>query len=67
MFTGSDSHERPTQLSRTVHGGKREAMRVAAELDVGPIRSSPASRSVTDELDASVDQNVDTWASSSGS
>ena len=65
VFTGSDSRGRPTQLSRTVHGGKREALRVAAELDVGPGRSSPAGRSVSDVLDAWVDQNVDTWAPSS--
>jgi hypothetical protein len=65
VFTGSDARGRPTQLSRTVHGGKREALRVAAELDVGPGRSSPAGRSVSDVLDVWVDQNVDTWAPSS--
>ncbi len=48
-----------------MHGGKREALRVAAELDVGAGRSSPAGRSVSDVLDAWVDQNVDTWAPSS--
>ena len=65
VFTGSDARGRPTQLSRTVHGGKREALRVAAELDVGPGRSSPAGRSVSDVLDSWVEQNVDTWAASS--
>jgi hypothetical protein len=60
VFTGSDTRGRPTQLSRTVRGGKREALRVAAELDVGPGRSPPAGRSVSDVLDALVDQNVDT-------
>ncbi len=65
VFTGSDARGRPTQLSRTVHGGKRDALRVAAELDVGPGRSSPAGRSVSDVLDAWVEQSLGTWAPSS--
>ena len=65
VFTGSDAHGRPTQLSRTVHGGKRDALKLAAELEVGPGRSSPAGRSVSDVLDAWVEQNLDTWAPSS--
>jgi len=36
VFTGSDARGRPTQLSRTVHGGKRDALKLAAELEVGP-------------------------------
>jgi integrase len=65
VFTGTDARGRPTQLSRTVHGTKRDAQRLAAELEVGPGRSSPAGRSVTDVLDAWVEQNLDTWAPSS--
>ena len=65
VFTGSDARGRPTQLSRTVHGGKRDALRLAAELEVGPGRASPAGRSVSDVLDAWVEQNLDTWAPSS--
>ena len=65
VFTGSDARGRPTQLSRTVHGGNREALRLAAELEVGPGRASPAGRSVSDLLDAWVEQNLDTWAPSS--
>ena len=52
VFIGSDARGRPTQLSRTVHGGKRDAQRVAAELEVGPGRASPGGRCVGDVLDA---------------
>jgi integrase len=65
VFTGRNARGRPTQLSRTVRGGKREALRVAAQLEVGPGRSSPAGRNVSDVLDAWVEQNLDTWAPSS--
>ena len=65
VFTGTDARGRPTQVSRTVHGGKREAQRVAAELELGPGRSSSAGRVVGDVLDAWVEQNLDTWAPSS--
>jgi hypothetical protein len=30
VFTGADARGRPTQLSRIVHGGRREVLRVAA-------------------------------------
>jgi len=65
VFTGSNARGLPTQLSRTVHGGKRDALKLAAELEVGPGRSTPAGRSVSDVLDAWVEQNLDTWAPSS--
>jgi len=65
VFTGTDDCGRPTQLSKTIHGDKREALRVAAELEVGPGRTSPGGRSVSDVLDAWVTQNLDTWAPSS--
>ena len=48
-----------------MHGGRREALRLAAELEVGPGRASPAGRSVSDLLDAWVERNLDTWAPSS--
>ena len=65
VFTGTDARGRPTQLSRTVRGGKRDAQKVAAELESGPGQSSPAGRTVSDVLDAWVEQNLDTWAPSS--
>lgn len=65
MFTGTDAHGRPTQLSKTVHGGKREAQRVPAEMETGPGRAAPAGRLVSDVLDSWVQQNLDTWAPSS--
>jgi len=65
VFTGTDALGRPTQLSRTIRGGKRDAQRLAAELEVGPGSASPVGRSVADVLDAWVDQNLDTWAPSS--
>ena len=39
VFTGTDARGRPTQLSKTVHGGKREAQRVAAALEAGSGRA----------------------------
>jgi integrase len=65
VFTGRDSNGRPTQTSRTVHGGKREARRVANELERAGSRSAPAGRTVGDVLDAWVAQNLPTWAASS--
>jgi len=41
-FTGRDAQGRPTQVSRTVRGAKRDANRVAAELTVR--RSSGAAK-----------------------
>jgi hypothetical protein len=42
VFTGNDARGRPTQISRTVRGSKRDAQRTAAQLEVGPGRASPA-------------------------
>jgi len=64
VFTGTDARGRPTHLSKMIHAGKREALRAAAELEVGPWRASPGGRSVSDVLDSWVAQNVDTWAPS---
>ncbi len=65
MFTGRDDRGRPTQTSRTVRGGKRDAQRVAVELEGGPGRASAAGRTVRDVLDEWVEHNSATWASSS--
>ena len=65
VFTGRDAAGRPTQTSRTVHGGRRDARRVANELEQIGAGSAPAGRTVSDVLDAWVEHNVGTWASSS--
>jgi len=65
VFTGTNDRGKPTQVSRTVRGRKRDAQRVASELEQGPGRTSPAGRTVSDLLDAWVHQNLDTWAASS--
>lgn len=65
VFTGSNQRGRPARLSRTVHGGKRDALKLAAELEVGPGSASPAGRLVSEVLDAWVEQSLDSWAASS--
>jgi len=65
VFTGADARGRPTQMSRTVRGGKRDAQRLAAQLETNAGDAKPAGRLVADVLDAWVKQNVDTWAPSS--
>jgi integrase len=65
VFTGTDRRGRPTQLSRTVRGGKRDAMRIASELETGKGRARSAGRLVGDVLDAWVEQNLGSWAASS--
>ena len=64
VFTGRDASGRPTQVSQTVHGGKRDAQRVAAELETRPARGA-GGRTVGEVLDAWVAQNLSTWAPSS--
>src|SRR5690348_15818231 len=54
VFTGRDENGKPTQLSRTVEGTKRDAMRVAAQFDSAP-SSSGAGRTVAEMLDAWVE------------
>jgi integrase/predicted nucleotidyltransferase len=61
VFTGRDSSGRPTQISRTVRGSKREAQRVAATLESRP-PSNAAGRTVTDVLTAWRDVNQPVWA-----
>ncbi|MGA2522353.1 MAG: site-specific integrase [Acidimicrobiales bacterium] len=60
-FTGRDAQGRPTQVSRTVRGAKRDANRVAAELTV---RRSSGSAKVTmaELLDLWTEQNEPAWA-----
>lgn len=60
-FTGRDDRGRPTQVSRTVHGGKKDAQRVAAELTLRP-SSQAAGRSVADLLDLWLEHNEASWA-----
>ena len=60
VVTGNDARRRPTQISRTVRGSKRDAQRMAAQLEVGPGSASPAGRKVEDVLDAWIDHVIDT-------
>jgi len=60
-FTGRDAQARPTQVSRTVRGTKRDANRVAAELTVR--RSSGAAKlPMAELLDLWTEQNEPAWA-----
>ena len=63
VFTGRGPDGKPTQTSRTVRGGKRDAQRVAASLDVG--RAPSAGRDLSELLDEWVVQNLATWAPAS--
>ena len=63
-FTGRSGSGAPTQVSRTVHGTKKDALRVAAELTVAPAGRA-AGRSVSDVLDAWVRKHDATWAPAS--
>ncbi len=54
VFSGTDEAGRPTQVSRTVHGTKKDARRVAAELTLKA--SNAAGRTVGDLLSAWIDQ-----------
>ncbi len=63
VFTGRDASGRPTQISRTVRGTKREAQRVAATLEARP-PSNAAGRTVTEVLTAWRDVNHPVWAES---
>ena len=63
VFVGYDDRGRPAQVSRTVHGTKRQAQRVAAELTVRPPAASEG-RTVADALDAWLETRSPTWAAS---
>ncbi len=63
VFTGRDASGRPTQISKTVRGTKREAQRVATTLEARP-PSNAGGRTVTDVLDAWREVNQPVWAES---
>jgi len=63
VFVGRDERGKPSQRSKTVRGGKREAERVAAELETKPFRAG--AKTVADALDAWVEMKTPTWAVSS--
>lgn len=63
VFVGRDERGKPIQRSKTVRGGKREAERVAAELETKPSRAG--AKTVADALDAWVEMKTPTWAVSS--
>jgi integrase/predicted nucleotidyltransferase len=63
VFTGRDASGRPTQVSRTIRGTKREAQRVAAAFESRP-PSNAAGRTVADVLSAWRDVNLPVWAES---
>ena len=64
VFSGRDQSGRPTQVSRTVRGTKRDAMRVANSLDSRkPTRA--AGRTVADVLSAWLEVNEATWSEAS--
>ncbi|MCU0270906.1 MAG: site-specific integrase [Acidimicrobiales bacterium] len=51
VFVGRDEQGKPVQVSRTVRGGKKDAERVAAELEAKPARQA-GRKTVADLLDA---------------
>ena len=60
-FTGNDARGRPTQVSRTVRGTKKDAQRVAAQLTLRPTRNA-GGRRVAQLLDEWLAYNEPTWA-----
>src|SRR6202158_6287273 len=64
VFTGRDATGRPTQVSRTVRGTKREAKKVAAALESRP-SSNAAGRTVADVITAWREVNERVWSESS--
>lgn len=62
-FVGRDAKGRPKQVSRTVRGTKRDAKRVAAELDSQPAAVG-SKNTVAEVLDLWVQQKAPTWAPS---
>ena len=62
-FAGRDDLGRPTQVSRTVRGGKRDALRAAAEMTLQPAPRS-GGRTVAELLVAWLDLNQASWAES---
>jgi integrase len=64
VFTGRDRNGRPTQVSKTVRGTKRDAQRVAAQLE-GNAPTKAAGRTVADVLNAWLDVNDGVWSPAS--
>ena len=64
MFSGRDAAGKPTQVSQTVRGTKRDAQRAAARLESGP-RSTAGGRTITDVLTVWRETNDAVWAESS--
>ena len=60
-YTGRDREGNPTQVSRTVHGTKRDARRIAAELTVKPARNA-GGRKVAQLLDEWLEIKTPGWA-----
>lgn len=61
VFAGRDAHGKPLQISRTVHGGKKEAEKVANELELKPARRA-GRRTVEDLLVEWRDLRASSWA-----
>ncbi len=64
MFSGRDAAGKPTQVSQTVRGTKRDAQRAAARLESG-LRSTVGGKTVTDVLTSWRETNDAVWAESS--
>ena len=62
-FTGRTGDGRATQVTRTRHGTKRDAQRLAAELDAKP-QPHAAGRSVADAVNAWQEVDEPLWAQS---
>jgi integrase len=64
VFTGRNEAGKPTQVSKTIRGTKREAQRAAAALESRPT-SHAAGRSVADVLTAWREVNQGVWSEAS--
>jgi integrase len=64
LFTGRDANGRPTQISKTFHGTKREARQYVAQLEGVPVAQA-GGRTVADVLDAWQETNAGVWAEAS--
>ncbi len=60
-YTGLDTKGKPTQVSRTVHGTKKDAQLAAAELTVKPARNA-GGRKLSQLLDEWIDIKTPRWA-----
>jgi integrase len=61
VFVGRDDDGKPVQMSRTVRGGKKDAERVASQLQLTPARNAGRT-TVAELLDVWQDLRRDTWA-----